>query len=132
MEERDAAQHRRARPPRERLDDLLGPYAERALTGRALDGVGRDRAVPVLRLEAADHVTRATAHRVAILAKRAELDLARELRDFGAGHADAEVAPRDGQALGPALVVDQLCARAQDRVDEDVLAPRDVKHEPRQ
>jgi len=36
----------RARPARERLHDLLGAHAESALTGRALDGVGRHRTFP--------------------------------------------------------------------------------------
>src|SRR5262249_10161911 len=74
VEQRDAAQHRGAGPAREALHDLLGAHAEGALTCRALHGVGRHRALPVLGLEAADDLARAPSHLVAILAQRAELD----------------------------------------------------------
>src|SRR5258705_9202050 len=101
MKQGDAAQHRRARPAGEALHDHFGPDAERLLGGGAFDGLGRHRTLPVLGLEAADHLARAAPHRVAVLAKRTELDLTRQLPDLGAGHADAEVAAGESPAPVP-------------------------------
>jgi hypothetical protein len=87
--------------------------------------------VPVLGFEAADDLARSAPDRVAILAERADIDLARELRGLGARHPDAEVATRDPEALGPPVLED-LRASAQHLIDHDVFRPRDVPHQPRQ
>src|SRR5437867_13167407 len=125
MKEGNAAQHHRARPSGEGLRHRLGPGAEGAL------GLDRHLAIPVLGLEATDHLARAESHRVAVLAERAGVDLPRQLRDLGAGHADAEIVAGDAEPLHP-RVVEDLGTPGQHRVDDDVLGPGDVPHEPRQ
>src|SRR5262249_8849956 len=47
VEERDAVQHRRARPTRERLQHGLGTHTEPTRVGRRLHARGRHLAVPV-------------------------------------------------------------------------------------
>jgi hypothetical protein len=118
-----------ARPAREGLDHALPPSGrERALCRRALHRLGGHRARPV---ELADDVTGAQADGVAVLPQRAEIDLAGELGDLRARHADAEIAASDPEPLGP-RVVEHLRPAGKDPADEDVLGARDVPHEPRQ
>src|SRR5688500_450609 len=119
VEERDAAEHRRARAARERLHHR---WRDGAFGGDALHGRLLDLALPVLRLEAADELAGALAHRVAILAERVEVDLLAELGDVRALHAHAEVRPVAAEPLHPRLVED-LVAPREHWVEDDVLHP---------
>src|SRR5262245_60098198 len=131
MEQRDAGEQHGARAPRERLDDHLASGGrERALGRRTLEAGRLAHALPVLRLEAADHVARAPADRVAIFAERADVELPGQIPHFGARHADPEVAPRDAEPLHP-RVVEYLVAAGEGGVHDDVLGARDMPHEPR-
>src|SRR3954470_13641534 len=104
VEEREAAEQRGARAAGEHLHQRLGAAAERALGGGLLHRLRRRDALPVLGLEAAHELARARADRIAIRAQRADVDLARELADLGARHADAEVLARDAELRGPGVV----------------------------
>src|SRR5262249_23213687 len=118
----------RAGAPREHFPELVGPYPKAPGGGSPLDGIGRDRTSPVLRLEGSDQLARAEADRIAVGAKRAPVDPARELCDLGARHTEAEVGAVAAEPLLPGFVED-LGPRGQQRVDEDVLGAGDVPHE---
>src|SRR5262249_42012156 len=131
MKERDPAQHHRARATRERRHHALGSRPERLLGGGALETGGLDGSLPVIGTKRADDLPRPVPDGVAILAERVDVDLARQFRDLGGRHADAEVAPGDAEALAP-LVVEDLGPPGEHGVEHDVLRAGDVPHDPRE
>ncbi len=86
---------------------------------------------PVRSLKGTNDLARAAPHGVAIVAQRCQVYLPGQLRDFGAGHPDAEVSALDAEPPEPPVVED-LRARAEDGVHDDVFGACDVPHEPRQ
>src|SRR5262245_21294054 len=106
VEQADAAQDHGSRPAGEGLDHHLGAHAERTLGGGALHGLGGRETLPVLGLEAADHLARAAAHGVAILAQRRDVDLPGQLRHFGARHSGSQIRSVHTEPLPPAVVED--------------------------
>src|SRR5438874_942752 len=82
MEQGDAAQHRRPRPPGKDLHHLLGPAAEGAVARGLFERRCRQLAAPIAVLEAGDDLARAPPHGIAILAQGGQIDRARELADL--------------------------------------------------
>src|SRR5205085_8141985 len=81
MEERDAAQHRRAGSTGKRLHQSFSTRAECAFGRRTLHRPDGDIALPIVCPEAADDLARPQAHGIAVLAERGDVDLFREVRD---------------------------------------------------
>src|SRR5215472_15949395 len=131
MHHADGREYGAPRASRHPLHGRFPPRTEAAQRARALGSLRGDLALPVRGPVGTDDLTRATPHRVPIVAERSHVHRRAQRGHLGHAHADAEVGARDLEAGRPAIV-EYLLASAHDDVGHDVLGTCDVPHDPRE